>query len=124
MLQDLCGSRMLVDKMPANADHPMILRRAQESSPHRFICIFDLVRHPYAAISSGVQLTRDSILGQLDVTWSTVEQACVCDSTVYLWQPETTLNSEAVELEVCSEVSSLIVETWTTWQVHVHIADF
>ena len=72
MLQDLCGSRMLVDKTPANGDHPMIIRRAREvfAAP----LYLHLVRHPYAAISSGVQLSRD-ILGNLDVTWAGVEQA-------------------------------------------------
>jgi len=47
-LQQLCAPRLLVDKTPANAGHPAILRRARElfDAP-RYI---HLVRHPIAAI--------------------------------------------------------------------------
>jgi thioesterase domain-containing protein len=74
VLQDLCLPRVLVDKTPANASHTMFLRRIREvfAAP-RFL---HLVRHPYAAIESGLQLTRD-ILGRLDQTWEIVEQEWV-----------------------------------------------
>ena len=74
VLQDLCYPRLLVDKTPPNAGHPLVLQRAREifASP-RFV---HLIRHPYAAIQSGVQLQRD-ILGGLETTWDDVEQAWV-----------------------------------------------
>lgn len=72
VLQELCGLCLLVDKTPFNASHPMILRHASEvfASPY----YLHLVRHPYAAIDSGLQLTRD-ILGGLGVTWASIEQS-------------------------------------------------
>ena len=74
VLQELCSLRVLVDKTPPNADHPMVLQRAREifASP-RFL---HLIRHPYATIESGLQLQRD-ILGSLTTTWDDVEQAWV-----------------------------------------------
>ena len=52
----------------------MILQRVREvfESPRYLF----LVRHPFAAIDSAVQLTRD-ILGNLSVTWDGVESASV-----------------------------------------------
>ena len=41
--------------------------------PERYL---HLVRHPYAAIDSGVQLQRD-IMGNLNTTWDGVEQAWI-----------------------------------------------
>jgi len=72
LLQEHCTPRILVDKTPDNTGHPMVLQRSLEvfESP-RYL---HLVRHPYAAIQSGVQLTRD-ILGNLSVTWDSVEQS-------------------------------------------------
>ena len=74
ILQELCAPRVLVDKTPPNSSHPNILHRSYEifASPS----YVHLVRHPYAAIGSGVQLTRD-ILGNLDSTWGDLEQAWV-----------------------------------------------
>ena len=73
-LQELCAPRMLVDKTPTNASHPLILRRACEifTAPY----YLHLVRHPYAAIESGVHLQRD-ILGHLGATWDGMEDAWV-----------------------------------------------
>jgi len=72
MLQELCEPRVLVDKTPPNASHPMILQRSCEifAAP-RYL---HLVRHPYAAIASGLQLQRD-ILGNLSTTWDAIEGA-------------------------------------------------
>jgi len=71
LLQELCAPRMLVDKTPPNASQSMFLLRIPEifASP-RYL---HLVRHPYAAIESGLQLQRD-ILGDLSKTWDGVEQ--------------------------------------------------
>ena len=54
ILQELCAPRVLVDKTPPNSSHPNILHRSYEifASPS----YVHLVRHPYAAIGSGVQL--------------------------------------------------------------------
>ena len=71
VLQDLCGSRMLVDKTPANAGHAMILKRAPEIfAKPRYL---HLVRHPYSSIESGLQLVRD-ILGNLNATYEELER--------------------------------------------------
>jgi thioesterase domain-containing protein/acyl carrier protein len=68
-LQELCSPRMLVDKTPGNISHPMIMQRAEElfATP-RYL---HLVRHPYAAIKSDVELTREFF--NPNVTWKQVE---------------------------------------------------
>ena len=71
-LQELCKPRILVDKTPPYCANLLVLQRAEEVfASARYL---HLVRHPYAAIESGLQLGRD-ILGNLNVTWSSVEQS-------------------------------------------------
>lgn len=74
-VQDLCGSRVLVDKTPHNADHPRFLEHAHAifGREARYV---HLVRHPYACIASGLELRRD-MSGNPHVTWEEVENAYV-----------------------------------------------
>jgi len=73
-LQRMSGPRMLVDKTPANASHVSFMRRARETFEHaRYI---HLIRHPYACISSGLQMFRD-FLDVSETTWAMVEQSWV-----------------------------------------------
>jgi acyl transferase domain-containing protein/thioesterase domain-containing protein len=73
-LQQMAGSRILVDKTPHNASHINIMYRAHDIfAAARYI---HLARHPYACISSGLQMFRD-FLDISQATWTTVEQSWV-----------------------------------------------
>ena len=64
MLQDLAGSRLLVDKSPTYAMSLETLGRAEELfEGAKYI---HLVRHPYAAIDSFVRLRMDKLVGKGD----------------------------------------------------------
>jgi len=54
MLQELAGMRLLVDKTPLYANHPVWLRRAEEL--FEGAKYLHLVRHPYAVIESYVRM--------------------------------------------------------------------
>ena len=70
-LAELAHPRVLVDKTPPNAESLAFLRRAREMFGGRATYLH-LVRHPYACISSGVQLARDT-LGGHGATWQALE---------------------------------------------------
>mmetsp|Transcript_43931 Transcript_43931/g.145497 ORF Transcript_43931/g.145497 Transcript_43931/m.145497 type:complete len:1528 (+) Transcript_43931:2-4585(+) len=73
-LQRMCGSRILVDKTPANASHVNFMHRAHET--FAAASYIHLIRHPYACISSGLQMFRD-FLDISHTTWGMVEQSWV-----------------------------------------------
>lgn len=75
ILQELCGSRILVDKTPHNGDHVSFLQHA-DAIFGRAARYCHLVRHPYACISSGLELRRDILMNGA-VTWAEVEHAYV-----------------------------------------------
>jgi len=73
-LQRMAGRRILVDKTPANASHVNFMYRAHEIfAAARYI---HLIRHPYACISSGLQMFRD-FLDVSETTWTMVEKSWV-----------------------------------------------
>jgi thioesterase domain-containing protein len=73
VLQRLAHPRILVDKTPPNAERLAFLHRARELfSNARYI---HLVRHPYACISSGLQLARDTLGEAAD--WGALERLWV-----------------------------------------------
>jgi len=80
-LQLMAGRRILVDKTPANASHVNFMYRAYDTfAAARYV---HLVRHPYACISSGLQMFRD-FLDVSETTWTMVEQSwietnCACN---------------------------------------------
>jgi acyl transferase domain-containing protein/NADPH:quinone reductase-like Zn-dependent oxidoreductase/acyl carrier protein len=80
-LQLMAGERILVDKTPANASHINFMYRAYDIfSAARYV---HLIRHPYACISSGLQMFRD-FLDVSQTTWTMVEQSwvetnCACN---------------------------------------------
>lgn len=77
-LQSLCAPRVLCEKTPSNANHFWVLQRSQEL--FKVPLLLHLVRHPYAAIESGVQLMRD-ILGNLSTSWAETEQEWISTNT-------------------------------------------
>jgi len=70
LLQELSSPQIFVDKTPGNSSQLNTLIRAQLI----FGCAsyLHLIRHPYACISSGVELARDFV-GAADVSWENVE---------------------------------------------------
>lgn len=84
-LQAWSGARVLVDKSPTNIDHPNYLSHAHAifGSAARYV---HLIRHPYACITSGVQLVRDLMRndafnpargGAAELAWLAMERAWV-----------------------------------------------
>jgi len=72
LMSQLAKPRIFVDKTPANCYSILFLIRAQLTfEKAKFLHI---IRHPYAMISSGLQLFRDYI-GIEGATWGTVESS-------------------------------------------------
>lgn len=84
------GSRILVDKSPPNAHHINVMHRARQLfSSARYI---HLIRHPYACVSSGLELVR-GFMDYEHATWTAVEQSWVgtnraCDTFMRFLEDE------------------------------------
>ena len=70
LLQQLSAPRIFVDKTPGNSSQLLTLIRAQMMFDSAIY--LHIIRHPYACISSGVELARDYV-GAADVSWEDVE---------------------------------------------------